>query len=79
MAPNGRAKEGEGYSSRWTCDVCRVKAFDSFEAALEHEKTCTGPMVDLTLESSDSEIGGGGNGGDGGGGGGGGGSCKNSR
>mmetsp|Transcript_4385 Transcript_4385/g.9893 ORF Transcript_4385/g.9893 Transcript_4385/m.9893 type:complete len:629 (+) Transcript_4385:111-1997(+) len=72
MAPNGRAKEGEGYSSRWTCDVCRVKAFDSFEAALEHEKTCTGPMVDLTLESSDSEIGGGGNGGDGGGGGGGG-------
>ena len=29
------------YVAKWTCDVCKVQAFDTFEAAEAHEKNCT--------------------------------------
>eukprot|EP00956_Cyclotella_meneghiniana_P045631 scaffold377712_cov76-Cyclotella_meneghiniana.AAC.1 len=28
--------------TRWRCDVCSIKTFDTYEEAVEHEKTCTG-------------------------------------
>lgn len=31
--------------TRWRCDVCSIRTFDTFEEAVEHEKTCTGAKV----------------------------------
>jgi hypothetical protein len=39
--------------SVWTCDVCNVREFTTYEEALEHEKVCTG-------EGSEELVGGGG-------------------
>lgn len=40
----GKSDESKGYDlvrvTKWTCDVCRVAAFDSYYEALEHEKGC---------------------------------------
>jgi hypothetical protein len=40
-APTSQKRTDE-YSTIWTCDVCLVAQFKSFEEACEHEKTCTG-------------------------------------
>ena len=29
---------------KWTCEICTTKHFDSFEDAVEHEKSCTGVL-----------------------------------
>ena len=31
-----------GGEIEWTCDLCRVAKFESFDAAVEHERTCEG-------------------------------------
>lgn len=36
----------------WTCDVCRVAEFSSYEEALEHEKNCKGVPPDKSIENS---------------------------
>ena len=36
----------------WTCDVCKIKQFDSYEAACDHEKNCKGP--EEAAETTDS-------------------------
>ena len=35
-------KKTEDYMKVWTCDVCHVVQFPTFEEAVEHEKICTG-------------------------------------
>lgn len=29
--------------TRWTCDICKIKSFPTFQEALEHERHCTPP------------------------------------
>ena len=39
---------------KWTCEICTTKHFDSFEDAVEHEKSCTGHTVnDIRTNGAD--------------------------
>uniref|UniRef100_A0A6V2DJS2 Uncharacterized protein n=1 Tax=Ditylum brightwellii TaxID=49249 RepID=A0A6V2DJS2_9STRA len=40
--PKTSATEGAKLVTKWTCDVCGVATFDSFDEACKHEKQCTG-------------------------------------
>ena len=50
-----------GFVTMWTCDVCRVAQFESFDEAVEHEKTCDGnpPPPCSAVEEEVARVGGG--------------------
>ena len=43
------------HTLKWKCDVCKAKHFDSFEDAVEHEKSCTGHTVDAPASRTTEE------------------------
>ena len=48
------ASSAAGFVTMWTCDVCRVAQFESFDAAVEHERTCDGsPPVEIHRSPAD--------------------------
>jgi len=50
-APPTPQRKTEEYSTCWTCDVCRVAQFPTFEDAVEHEKECTGLPQDASTST----------------------------
>ena len=50
-APPTPQRKTEEYSTCWTCNVCRVAQFPTYEDAVEHEKECTGLPQDASTST----------------------------
>ncbi len=54
--PGTKIENNSEWLTVWTCDICKEAQFESYDAAVEHEKSCKGP--DALMKPKDQAIGG---------------------
>ena len=50
---DGSVNSDSKNNDTWTCDVCKTATFDTYEEALQHEKSCRGSPTDLSATTKE--------------------------